>query len=246
MIENEKVFNGIVPVKHLMIPSKTHSNHLVVVFSGFPSQGNPPAYNYIRSLDDIDTNKLYILDDYNHTHPSGATYYLGSKRDNSVEMSVVSLITKVANELGINHKNIITVGSSKGGFASLYFGLKYSFGYAISGAPQTRLGSYLIWNGSQATYVGAFIAGGTDEDSKSYLNNLLFDVAASSTNHPSIYLHVGEGDHHYKGHVTPFTDHLEDIGIPFQIDVADYKEHSQVGEYFPPYLSSVLIDIISK
>lgn len=38
--------------------------------------------------------------------------------------------------------NVITVGSSKGGYAALYYALKYGFGHAIAGGPQVKLGDF--------------------------------------------------------------------------------------------------------
>lgn len=246
MIEGEKIFNGTWPIKYLFQQATTDCKFLIIVFSGFPSEGKPPCYNYIKTLKNINCNKLFILDDFNYTHSSGATYYLGYNRDFSVEMSTIALITKIANEHDIPHKNIIAVGTSKGGFASLYFGLKYSFGYVISGGAQTLLGSYLLWKGSTAKEVAAFIAGGIDEECKTFLNKILFDVIEEAKNPPFLYIHVGRGDHHYQGHVLPLTECLKTCNIPYELDIAEYDGHAQLVNYFPKYLISKINDIFLK
>ncbi|GIQ62159.1 hypothetical protein PACILC2_07270 [Paenibacillus cisolokensis] len=160
-------------------------------------------------------------------------------------MSVVSLITKIANELGVLHENIICAGSSKGGFASLYFGIKYSFGYVISGGAQTRLGEYLAYQPAETKYILSFITGNFEEGRK-YLNNLLFDVVRSSQRQPKIYIHVGKGDHHYKGHIIPLTNLFDELNIEYELDVADYQEHAQLGEFFAPYLKEKMEKILNN
>ncbi|MDK8210807.1 hypothetical protein QP741_24980, partial [Bacillus subtilis] len=69
---------------------------------------------------------------------------------------------------GFTHKNVMTVGSSKGGYAALYYGIKYHFGQVIAGAPQSKLGDFLI---DQAEHVNiAEYISGSDNVNKEYLN----------------------------------------------------------------------------
>nr|WP_150959436.1 DUF6270 domain-containing protein [Aneurinibacillus sp. XH2] len=243
MLQGENIFFGSCNIKYLFKESQSESKYLLVVFSGFPSIGNPPGYNHVRTLEDIDCHKLFILDNHNHTHSSGATYYLGINGDHSVEMSVVALITKIANENNILHNNIICVGSSKGGFASLYFGIKYGLGHVVSGGPQTRLGEYLAHQPSETKYIISFITGNFDAG-KEYLNRLLFDLLGSVKRFPKLYIHVGHGDHHYKGHVIPFINKLEELGVSYELDVGDYEKHSQLGDFFPEFLKSRVMKIL--
>ena len=60
-----------------------------------------------------------------------------------IETSVVSLISNIMHENNILFKNVISVGSSKGGTAALYYGMKYNYGNIIVGAPQYKIGTYL-------------------------------------------------------------------------------------------------------
>lgn len=243
MLQDEKTFLGSRKIKYLYKESQSESKYLLVVFSGFPSTGNPPVYNYVRTLEEIDCHKLFILDNHNYTHSSGATYYLGLNGDHSVEMSVVALITKIANENSILHSNIICIGSSKGGFASLYFGIKYGLGYVVSGGAQIKLGEYLAHQPYETKYIISFITGSFNEG-REYLNKLLFDVIISAKKFPQLFIHVGRGDHHYKGHIIPFIDKLEEIGAPYELDVGDYQEHAQLGEFFPDYMKNKVKKIL--
>jgi hypothetical protein len=223
--EGEKKFQSAREIKYVYKPSKVKSDHLVVVFSGFNPKGTKPVYNYIRTLETFDVNKLFILDDYGER----GCYYLGENRIFDIEASVVSLITWIANKNNILHSNIICCGSSKGGYASLYFGIKYGFGHVIVGAPQTKLGNYLYFAKEYPTL--NYIAGDSSEGSIKFLDQLLYDIVSSAIKVPDITIHVGSGDHHYKGHVLPFRQHLRENNYDCNLDVKEYSDHGDVRHY---------------
>lgn len=229
--EGEEKFQSAKEIKYVFKPSKTKSYHLVVVFSGFNPKGTKPAYNYIRTLQSLDVNKLFILDDYGER----GCYYLGKNRVFDIEPSVVSLITLIANENNILHNNIICCGSSKGGYASLYFGIKYGFGHVIAGAPQTRLGNYLSLAKEFQTL--EYIAGDCSVESINFLDKLLFDIVSDAKKVPDITIHVGSGDHHYKGHVLPFMEHLRENNFEYTLDIKNYSDHGDVRQF-----QSLLLD----
>ncbi|QYF89895.1 hypothetical protein [Arthrobacter sp. PAMC25284] len=223
---------------YLFQKSTTESKYLIVVFSAIPKIGHSPVYNYVRTLSPVACNRLFILDEYG---PS-ASYYLGRNRDFAVEESVIALIRDLSREHGFDTKHIISMGSSKGGFAALYFGIKYSFGHVISAAPQTRLGNFVFNNHRD---VGEYISGGLSDVDREFLNTLLPIELERATYIPQIYLHVGRGDHHYKGHVVPFVELLKEMGADHVLDVQEYELHSEVGRYFPGFLFSTLNSILS-
>lgn len=232
----EQTFICSKEIKYVFEPATVKRNSLVVVFSGFNPKGSSPAYNYIRTLKNLDVNKLFILDDQGER----GCYYLGENRKFDIEASVVSLITKIANENNILHSNIICCGSSKGGYASLYFAIKYGLGKVIAGAPQTYLGSYLKSANEYPTL--EYIAGDTSDGSVSFLNNIMYDVVAQVKKAPKIFIHVGKGDHHYKGHVLPFTTKLKDKGFEFFLDVKDYSDHGDVS-FYQKFLVDKIIEL---
>ena len=224
-LENERIFNGKQKIKYLFIPSKQKTEHLVVMFSGFNPVGAPPAYNYIRTLQHVDVNKLYILDDYG----SRGCYYLGKNRVFDVEESVYALIRHIASANGIKDDDIICCGSSKGGYAALYYAIKYGLGHAIVAAPQTYLGRYLYNVGEYPTL--EYIAGGTSQEDVTFCNDLLFELVKKAEKMPQMLIHVGRGDHHYKGHVLPFIDHLQQYGFSCGLDVGEFTNHGEVSFY---------------
>jgi hypothetical protein len=238
---DEKVFNGAKKIKYIFKESRNGSQYLIVVFSGFPKPCNPPLYNYIRTLESFDINKLFILDEYGAESPTPiGCYYLGENRDLSVECSVVSLITYIMNDIKIMPENVITCGSSKGGFAALYFGIKYGLGHVISGGAQILLGNYLLDEISVTKPIAKYIAGGTDESCKQYLNNLIIDVINQKLTVPNLHIHVGKGEMCYLKHVKFLLELLDSKGFEYSADLADYTNHNDLITFFPKYLIDVL------
>lgn len=241
--EDEKIFQGERNVKYLF--QKHESNNLVVIFSGFSKRNDIPRYNYIRSLLRIKANRLYILDDYGYEPLRGA-YYLCENKDFSIERSVIELISSIQETVGASPSDVILAGSSKGGYASLYFGIKYGFGAVVSGAPQTLLGNYLCNEIPNNQPVAEFIAGGASHSHIQYLNNLLPNVIQNAENFPELYLHIGTGEPHYKNHFLPLLSMLHEREVNPTLDLADYSEHNGLSQFFPPYLVSMLGEITEK
>lgn len=221
-------------LSYLFIPKKS-SDKLLIIFSGFGAPGKPAVFNYVRSLQTINANRLYILDDFGFD--KRGAYYLGKEDDFFIEEAVLNLINEISVKNNIKKENIVVSGSSKGGYAALYFGLKYGYGEVLAGAPQTLLGDYLI-GGEQYKQTLKYLGGEDREFGRKRLNALLFDIVHNRDNNtqPNIRIHVGRGDHHYKNHVIPFTQHLNRYNLKYDLDVADYTNHGDVGAHFPPFV----------
>lgn len=236
----EKVFKSQRNITYYFEEGKIIKDKLIIIFSAV----NPPyefSYNYLSTLERLPCNKLFILDNFGD---QGA-YYMGENKDFSIETSVISLISLFQTKYGLRNSDIITVGSSKGGYAALYFGIKYSYGNVISGGPQTKLGDFLYDQGKNFG-IAKFIAGEMTVENKSYLNNLLFNLLSNDKLYiPKIYLHVGVGDHHYKNHVTPLINELDRRGnANYTLNIEEYYSHDGIRKYFPYFLSSTLSSIL--
>jgi hypothetical protein len=237
-IKEETVYYGEKEIKYVF-KKKEKSNYLVVGFSGIPKVGTPPRYNYMRTLMNTEVNQLFILDD----HGMIGCYYLGENQDFSVERSVADLIDKISLENNIPRENIITFGSSKGGYASLYYGIKYGFGHVISASPQTKVGTYLLKQNIASAYIAQFISGGVREQHKNYLDSLLFNIVENATEFPNIRIHVGVGEMHYTEHVIPLQQALLNKGVITNIDLGNYSNHNDVLIHYPPYLVETVSEI---
>lgn len=232
MYKNEKVFKDEKNVKYVFHHNE-NSDALVIVFSSFQELGKPPAYNYGRTIEKYKCSKLFILDDFG----ARASYYLCENRDFSIERSVLKLINKIIEDHNI--KTVITAGSSKGGYAALYYGLKYDFDYVISGSPQYLLGNYLIDEVKVGTEEVYNFMAGTDievSEQRTFLNNIMKDLIKESKNKPNIFIHLGKGEKHYRNHVKYLLSDLEEANLKYELDLGDYDKHSGVAKFFPPIL----------
>lgn len=237
MFKGEKIFNSERPVKYLYKQSYKKTNSLIIIFSAFSPIGKPPVYNFVSTLDEFDCNKLFILDDFG----ARATYYLCENRNFSIERSVIELIQTIIKKNDI--EKVITCGSSKGGYAALYFGIKYGFDHIIAGSPQYLLGQYLLeQTNSQA--VSEFMSGASDDDDLHFLNDILSQEILKSTNKPNVFIHVGKGEYHYQVHVKPLLKKLDEKHIPYTLDLGDYTKHSDVALHFPQVLKDQARNIL--
>lgn len=230
--EKELTIEGC-SLKYLFIKKKK-SNRLLVVFSGFPPENKKGGYNYVLKFRELKCNKLYILDDFGNDFRG--SYYLGENKDFFIERAVSQLVEKISFENGIGKQNITTAGTSKGGYAALYFAFKNNYGKVISGAPQILLGNYLIYPPHQN--ILSYITGGKREEDVAFLNDVLLDVIKSSELSPKLYLHVSKNDHHYEDHMIPLLNLLNQKGYNYNLDLAEYENHGDVGRHFPAYARS--------
>jgi hypothetical protein len=243
IFKNQKVFKGAVNVKYFFWPAETSSEHLIVTFSGFngnEANGEPAYYNYVKQLADVDCNRLFILDSYDK-HPC---YYLGKNDKLDYETTVTSIIHYVANQQNIPN-TIITCGSSKGGTAALYFGMKYNYGHIIAGGMQVKVGSYLhgLSEYTKETVL-KLITGGSSEADRDNLDKHFEDVFKNNKTTSNINLHIGKGDHHFESHLKPLLTILDDRNVKYNLEIKDYMEHTGLATHFPPFISDTINKIM--
>lgn len=239
---NERIYESNVPIQYVFEKGTANNEFLVVVFSGFNSADQPlqKTYNYIRTLTEINTNKLFILDSYG---PRGC-YYLGEKLNGKVESSVQSLITHIARLNNIKQENIICAGSSKGGSAALYYGVKYNYGHVISGAPQTKIADYVTRVCPETTKY--MLGKNYTDEMKNRLNQCIFKLF----NNPvmtKINIFTSENDWQYKPHILPLADIVNKKNISCNIVIENQMTcHGDIAIFFPEYLKTTVTEIITK
>ncbi|MBM7585756.1 hypothetical protein JOC86_002298 [Bacillus pakistanensis] len=241
---DEKVFKGDLPINYVFESGNVNQDHLIVVFSGFnipktkAKENMKHTYNYIRTLRNIDCNKLFILDNYG---PRGS-YYIGNKETIGLEKSINELIEYILQENGIARENVITAGSSKGGSAALYYGLKYNYGHIVAGAPQTRIADY-IKAFAEETFEYMVGKSPTEKEIES-LNQLLFRQLHSGVGN-DLRILTSENDIQYKKHIVPLIEQLNEHEIEFNLKIDNnIQSHGQIAEHFPSYLITNILDII--
>lgn len=210
---------------------------LIAVFSGFSPIGKAPRYNYGETLKKVDAMQVYLLDDTGYN--KAGSYYLGEDGDWFVPEQMCRMIT----ELMRRYKKtaVLTCGSSKGGTAAVYYGLKLNAKAVVIGAPQYFIGNYL--NTEDHRPILEKILGSITDNGINRLNFLLEKEIAShisADDKPCFHIHFSPFEHTYHEHIEKLIAELKECGYPMELDCSEeYKEHSEVGRYFQKYLFSV-------
>lgn len=237
----KKFFNDGVRLKYLF-DYKKNSDNLIVIFSSCTRKGVKARYNYVRTLKDVDDNKLFILDDF--AEDKRGCYYLGHYPEYKVEKATYNLIEKIKNK--VNAKKIIFCGSSKGGWACLNFGLK-DFGVKntiVCGAPQFYLGDYL----KSFEVMFPFIKGNNNaEEVIEELNtHLLKTITDNEHKDTDIYIHYSDKEHTYKEHIEDLLSALKKEKYNVIEDAWHYEDHSEVAFYFPTFLHDTVKSLLEN
>ncbi len=216
------------------ILEKHDSNNLIVIFSGLPRPGIKARYNYMRTLRNVKANKLFILDDFGYSQ-QGA-YYLGKDKKFEVEKAVKELIHKVKIERNID--TTFYVGSSKGGYAALLFGIQDKKSKIIAGSLQYLLGNYITYNERRNENIMKWIMGKSyTEEDIDYLNDLLRkNIENNKNNECDLHLHYSNKEFTYTEHMQHLLNDLNSFNINYSEDIEDYENHGELAYYFPGYL----------
>lgn len=238
----ERVFSSRVELRYILEPATERPDVLLVAVAAAPRSGGPPRYGMYRALGSASCHRLFVLDDH---RPAGAharpCWYLGSNRLTDVPDSVCELISQTADELGVPSSRIVTCGTSKGGWASLYFAARLGVGHAIVGEPQVLLGEHLLAADlltSETLEFAAHIAGGTSSHDRDYLNEVLFAAFRRSASPPHVHLYCGRDSYYYAHDALPLVHFLERRGISTELELGDHSEHADVGLHFPGYVTA--------
>ena len=221
-------------LRYMFFPEK-RSRILLVGFQACNDNG--ARYNYVRTVAGCGVNRLFIKDDFGINH--WGDYYLGCDGTYSVERAVIELIDKFRDK--VKPDRLIFIGSSKGGYAALNFGLRYENIDMIVAAPQYYLADYLDSDKFRKILDDILGSDVTDEK-KAQLNIRLREVIKQDKYESSqrVFIHYSTQEHTYREHVADLLHDLKDKGIPVQEDVGDYQVHGDLKYYFPQYLQTVI------
>ncbi|MCQ2326419.1 MAG: hypothetical protein MJZ71_02540 [Bacteroidales bacterium] len=140
-------------------------------------------------------------------------------------------------------RNIIFIGSSKGGYSALNFSLSIPNATVIIGAPQYYLGSYL--DKDSITVNLEYLIGKITEEGKEALNKRLSERILSTSIKPEcVYFHYSNVEHTYEEHVRDMLSDLRTARINVEEDVHDYPDHGGLATFYPPFLERTLRKIL--
>ncbi|MEV8030721.1 hypothetical protein [Streptomyces sp. NPDC086182] len=194
--------SGAHPVQYRFAHARGGNRHLTVVFADIHA---PDDYGWSDGiLDNLCSNILWIRDRFD----GGNTYYLCRDGDFGIEQSVIGLIQKVVKALGLTSDDVTLWGSSKGGSAALYFGLRYGFRNIVASVPQLRIGTFVR---NMYPRTGRHMLGETmPEDRVRILDSVLTDLLASDANPDAhIYLVSSPQDEQYATQIEPYLGLLQ-------------------------------------
>ncbi len=229
--KHEHEFEG---VKYLYIDK--HSDTMLIVFSAFTGENR--RYNYFSKLRGINVNQLYILDTWGVL----GSYYWYENGQSYPEKKVSELIEYIREKDHI--KRIITAGTSKGGSAAIYFGLKQKAHSIYSGACQYRVGTYLN-RPEHLKILKAMMGDMVEEEAIRLLDKKIEEIVRNSKNECSIInLFYSTKELTYERQIAPLIKDLEELQYPYTKTVKDFPKHDDVGIFFPEYLITSLKSIL--
>lgn len=233
--KHEQTFTGSngVEITYFMRMKHT-STALAVIFSGWTPEG---YYNYVNTIMSCPVNALFIKDN----KCKNGTYYLGQ----GMEEAISELIRDVFHK--IQPSEIYFIGSSKGGYAALTYGLPYPEAHFIIASPQYFIGDYMM----DATkfhpgleYICQTPLNQITPQQLQTLNTKLQKAILADNYGPlqKCHLHLSKNDKTYELHCKTLVEDLRQIRMPlvWNEDEYTYTEHHDLKHYFPKLIKSVL------
>lgn len=221
-------------LRYMFLPSK--SDILVVGFQACNDAG--ARYNYVKTLRDCHVNCLFIKDDFGPTHYGD--FYLGCNGTYSVETATFELIDHYINKL--SPRAVFFVGSSKGGYSALNFGLRYRDANIVVAAPQYFLATCLY--GGRWTHVLDEILGEpVTPQNMQKLDNRLRSIVKNDpyATTQRVYIHYSTKEHTYEEHIKYLLEDLREKEISVEENVETYPNHADLKYYFPQYLKACIL-----
>lgn len=244
-MRHERVWKGEgTRLKYMYFPVLANrpdaENILLVGFQG--CHDKEARYNYVRTCGRFNIHRLFIKDDF---APNGrGSYYLGEHGQYNVERLVHQLIQAFIDRL--SPKKVLFIGSSKGGYGAINCGIEFPEAVIIAGAPQYRLGTYLdkpVNRPNLIDIIGAYTPENIEALDRRLEEKIRENPLAGGQ---TCYLHYSNREHTYEKHIRDLLRDLKASGITVYEDIADYPEHSDVGKYYPAFLSETICDIITR
>lgn len=230
IINEIKIINDI-KITYRFKAANTDRNYLIVIFTGFSRE-----YDFERVGLGFKTNVLWVqdlLDGY-------APYYLGRNGKLDFEEAVNILIEEYLLFLGLNKEKCILLGGSKGGFASLYYGVKYNYPNIISSSFTSSIGTQIALRGEEYS---KFIMGDEWKDKVQHYNSFLEDAVINDMHiDKKIYLFLSEKDELYLTQQSPIVEKLSKYPN-MSLILSDSKlvsKHNQVMSYNLPLIQAII------
>lgn len=225
------IFSGDdgININYIFQKAPVTSNALVVTFPGAPGDFQTGEWGYLVTISKYNCNALFIKTDRQFNY-SWLTCINGKP---VIENAIKALIDMCAKE--VNATQIITIGTSMGGFCALYYGLKYGYDI-ISGSPP-----YSLNDPVKIMYA----VGGNGKAETDWFNDQIRTIIKNASNrgkNKKLFILYGEGERFWldadQGQQL-FKD-LENANINFTYKLYPYSNHVTIAMLFPRILKSRL------
>lgn len=216
------------------------SDTLVIVFSACTRQGVPARYNYVRTLEKTECNRLFILDDFGEDRRG--SYYLGHMPEFKEQEAAIELVNNFIDKL--NPKKVVFCGSCKGGYAALNIGSRFKDAIMIIGEPTYRIASeFKLADGLLRYWMGE-VTDSNIEYIDYYLTRQLEQNEFKDSQR--IYMLYSICDEYYERHTKPLLEDLTKNGYSLEEETSDFTAHADLGLYFSDYLKKKVQDTLIK
>lgn len=220
-----------VNVKYMYKPVRD-CKMLTVVFSACTRPGLSARYNYVKTLDGMQCNRLYILDDFG---PDGrGSYYLGRMPEFKEQSAVLALIQKIIDDTA--PQGLIFCGSCKGAYAALNFGSRFKNAIMIIGEPTYRIATEFCLAKDLMHYWMGDISKQNIEYIDTYLENQLKNNLFIGSQ--IIHLFYSTKDEYYEKHTKQLLNNIQEYGYKYELETAEFGIHAELGLYFPDFLKA--------
>jgi len=223
--------NDEIDIKYYLYVKEVKSDVLILSFPGVGDFGLNFSIGYLLTLKQFDVNCLF----FSASEETVDTKFCFYKKTNEVEIAIKSLIDKCIKELNI--KSVIVLGSSLGGYCSLYYGLKYNYDI-FAGSPPYKFKSSLL------------SAGDNSKKSSEWLNMQLPQLIKKYGSNYSgrMFLCFGQGESNWldsdKGQ--KLISDLNNSKVKYTMELFPFTNHRSLHKLFPNIIKSVLPILIDK
>ncbi len=188
----------------------------------------------------MNVDRLYLLDTWGFK----GSYYLfenGSKHPMELTDKVIEkYISKK------KYRNVFTAGTSKGGTAALFFGLRHNVTAVFSGACQYNLGTYLYCEKHFPIFQSMMGIEAGDKE-RELLNKQMPSLLAEKQNIDTIvYLLYSRLEPTCEEEIIDLKNDLVKANIPFKTKEEAFEEHNQVGYYFPSFVKKCISQLTNN
>ena len=202
---------------------RRHSDILIIVFNSATGR-----YNYFRTLQDIKVDQLFICDSWADNF---SYYWFEGKQDYPERYTQQLIETILAHK---KYRQVITLGSSKGATAAIYYGLKNNVDLVFAGACK-----YLVGN-----QVGRFlysrrperwqrmIGGEPTQEWIDILNRKMEDMIEAHRNSRTVVRMIYSTEEHtYPDDIVHILKKFDECGIRHEDCIEKFTNHNENGKY---------------